>query len=137
MHTCRSLNRTTILSSRDQPTFTGQPQSLGTGPLGELAHQLLATHTRLRLLDSIQIRDSLLIVNQISHSALLLPQEYAGELTAPAAGGPYAESWCRESWRRRLAIELHTEAGQDPSGYLGYVYPHHEYAVANPWDGRR
>src|SRR4029077_11043581 len=67
---------------RQQPTLTGEPQPLGAGPLGQLPHQLVAGHTRLRL-RRIQGQGSLLIINHISHRCLLLPQELHRKIYSP------------------------------------------------------
>ena len=56
----------------------------GAGPLGQLPHQLVAGHTRLRL-RRIQVHDSLLIIDHISHRCLLLSQELHRKIYSPDA----------------------------------------------------
>ena len=69
---------------RQQPTLTGEPQSLGSGAFGQLPHQLIAGHGRLRL-RRIQLHNSLPITHHIGHRCLLLSQELHRKNYSPAA----------------------------------------------------
>src|SRR6185312_12296328 len=67
---------------RQQPTLTGEPQTLGAGLLSQLPHQFVAGNTRLRL-RRIQVNGRLVIVHHISHRCLLLPQELHRKIYSP------------------------------------------------------